>query len=149
MARRTFRSLGGRVAVLDGDEGRHEACFADEVVIDFPTVARAVDRMRTAFQAEEHVAPVPAAVRISHREARDGATVPLDVPLRCTCRACGGRGEDWAGPCVRCAGLGAELLRHQLRVSVPAGVSHGARFHFTVAARHDVPTRIELRILIA
>ena len=149
MVRRTYRPIGGNVAVAGGEESRHETCFADEVVIDFPSVARAVDRIRTAFQADERVAALPASVELSRREAREGATVPLSVPVRCTCRACGGRGETWMGPCERCGGGGGELLQHQVRVSVPAGVFHGARFHFTVAPRHDIPTRIELRILVA
>jgi DnaJ-class molecular chaperone len=72
--------------------------------------------------------------------------VPLDVPVRCTCHYCGGRGESWAEPCPYCDGNGSELLHHQVRVSVPAGVIDGARFHFTVTPRHHPPTRIELRI---
>ena len=37
------------------DDGRHDdsSCFADEVAIDFPSVAPAVDRMRRAFIADE------------------------------------------------------------------------------------------------
>jgi len=78
-----------------------------------------------------------------------GATVPLEVPVRCTCHSCGGRGETWTEPCTRCEGSGNELLRHQLQVSVPAGVSDGTRFHFTVTPKHDPPTRIELHVLVA
>ena len=124
-------------------------CFADEVVIDFPSVAPAVDRMRRAFLVDERVAPTMATIRLSPREAREGAMVPLEVPVSCTCRVCGGRGETWTEPCGCCKGSGAELRRHQLKVAVPAGDPHGTRFNFTVTPRHDHPTRIELRILVA
>jgi hypothetical protein len=131
------------------DENRHDRqVFADEVVIDFPSVAPAVDRMRSAFVAEEHAKTLTAALQISPREAVEGSTVPLDVPLRCTCRKCGGRGETWTQSCPCCAGTGIELLHHQVHVTVPPGVEDGACFRFSVAPRHDLPTRIELRILV-
>lgn len=127
----------------------HASCFADEVGIDFPSVTHAVDRMRRGFTGDEHGASWSGAIHLSPREARDGATVPLEVPLRCTCDQCGGRGETWAEPCGCCAGSGAQMLRHQLHVSVPPGVIDGATFHFTVTPRHSFPTRIELYILVA
>ena len=135
---------------MTGDEPRDEAsCLADEVVVDFPSVARAVDRIRSAFLAEERPAPLRAALHLTHRDARDGVTVPLDVPVRCTCRGCGGRGETWTEACPLCSGSGTELFRHQLQVTVPAGVSDGVRFHFQVSRRHHPPTRIELQIRVA
>jgi hypothetical protein len=146
----TFRPFGGdQVAVIGVDDGRHDAsCFADEVVIDFPSVAPAIDRMRRAFVADERGDAVRAALHLSPREAREGATVPLEVPVRCTCRKCGGRGETWTESCASCHGRGVELLRHQLQVLLPAGVVHGARFYFTVTPRHNPPTRVELHVLI-
>lgn len=150
MGRDTFRPIGsGALAAIDV-EGRHAAsCFADEVVIDFPSVAPAVDRIRQAFLAEERAATLGAAIQLSHYEALHGRTVPLDVPVRCTCRGCGGRGETWTERCVPCAGTGFELRHHQVHVTVPAGVLNGTRFHFLLAPRHTPPTRIELRILVA
>lgn len=147
----TFRPFGGgRVAVMSGENHRHEdSCFADEVVIDFPSVAPAVDRMRRAFLADERPATHGAVIQLTPREARHGATVPLDVPVCCTCRHCGGRGESWTEACERCEGRGSEMLRHQLQVSIPAGVLDGATFHFTVTSRHNAPTRIELQVLVA
>ena len=147
----TFRPFGGdQVAVIGTDDVSHEvSCFADEVVIDFPSVAPAVDRMRRAFTAEERGEAVRAHVELSARDASAGATVPLEVPVRCTCRTCGGRGETWSESCLACRGTGVEFLRHQLQVLVPAGVSDGARFCFTVTARHNPPTRIELHVLVA
>jgi len=150
MRGKAFRPFGRHaLAVRGGDESHDRRLFADEVVIDFPSVAPAVERMRSAFLAEERVATMTAAVLLSRREAREGATVPLEVPVRCTCHGCGGRGETWAQLCPRCTGSGTELLRHQVHVSVPAGVVDGARFHFSVAPRHDLSTRIELRVLVS
>ena len=151
MGGKTFRPFGaGPLAIVGGTDSRSEAsCFADEVVVDFPSVAPAVDRMRSAFLADERAAALNAALRLSHREAREGAVVPLEVPVRCTCHACGGRGETWTERCVRCQGSGIELRRHQLKVSVPAGVLDGSCFNFTVTPRHNPPTRVELRVLVA
>jgi len=146
----TFRPFGGdSIAVMTGEDSRHDtSCFADEVVVDFPSVAPAVDRIRSAFLADERPAPLATEIQLSHSEACEGVTVPLEVPIRCTCRECGGRGESWTESCVHCDGTGIELLHHQLHVAVPAGVVDGAQFHFSVRARHNAPTRIELRVLI-
>ncbi len=148
MGGNTFRPFGGPpVAVIGSEDGQHEvSCFADEVVVDFPSVAPAIDRIRSAFLAGERTAAFDTSIRLSPREAAAGAIVPLEVPVRCPCHHCGGRGESWAEPCHRCGGDGTELLRHQLRVSVPAGVVHGTCFHFTVTPRHHPPTRVLLRI---
>jgi hypothetical protein len=124
-------------------------CFADEVGIDFPSMAPAVDRIRRSFLGDERGAALRATIQLSAREAREGATVPLVVPVPCTCGACGGRGESWTEPCSRCHGSGAELRRHQLQVAVPAGVLDGTRLKFTLAPRHDPPTQVELRVLVA
>jgi DnaJ-class molecular chaperone len=139
------------VAVIGVSDTRHDAasCFADEVVIDFPSVAPAVDRMRRAFVADERGEALRAAIRLSSREAAHGTTVPLEVPVRCTCHCCGGRGETWTESCRACRGSGVELLRHQVRVLVPAGVSDGTRVSFTVTPRHNPPTRIELLVNVA
>ena len=146
----TFPPFRSSIAAESGtDAGAAESsCFADEVVVDFPSVAPAVDRIRHAFLADERGRPVRAAIRLSHRDALDGTTVPLSVPVRCTCRGCGGRGESWTESCVRCAGSGTEVLDHQVQVTVPAGVEHGTRVQFVVTPPQHPPTRIELRIAI-
>ncbi|PYR65260.1 MAG: hypothetical protein DMF88_20445 [Acidobacteria bacterium] len=147
MAWNAFGRFGGdALAVRGADDIRLDRrCFADEVVVDFPSVAPAVERIRHAFAAEDHARTLTAALEITPREAMEGATVPLDVPVRCTCHACGGRGETWMQPCTTCVGSG----HHQVHVTVPPGVEDGACFHFSVAPRHDLSTRIELRVLIA
>jgi hypothetical protein len=145
-----FRPFGGdQVAVIASEDHRDDArCFADEVVVDFPSVAPAVDRMRRAFLAQDDAATLRTAVQISWRAACDGVTLPLEVPVRCICARCGGRGETWTESCLACRGLGIAMLRHELQVTVPSGVLDGARFHFTVTPRHHPPTRIELRVFI-
>jgi hypothetical protein len=151
MAWNAFGAFGGHaIAVRGADEIRHDRrWFADEVVVDFPSVAPAVERMRHAFVADEHAKTLTAALEITPREASEGATLPLDVPVRCTCRTCGGRGETWMQPCAACAGSGFELLRHQVHVTIPPGVEDGACFHFSISPRHDLSTRIELRVLLS
>jgi hypothetical protein len=146
----TLHPFGGdRLAVLTGDDSRHEvSCFADEVAIDFPSVALAVDRIRRAFLVDERPVTHRASIRLSPRDVAAGATVPLEVPVRCTCACCGGRGESWTERCARCHGLGTERLRHLLQVTVPAGVIDGARFYFTVTPRQHPPTRVELRVFV-
>jgi DnaJ-class molecular chaperone len=132
------------------ENSRHDAnWFADEVSIDFPSVAAAVERMRRSFLDDERPATVSAAVELTDREAACGVTVPLDVPVHCTCSHCGGRGESWTETCLRCRGCGSELLHHPVQVTVPAGVRNGARFCFTVTPRHNRSTRIELRVVVA
>ena len=151
MGENTFRPFGAGAAATVGDTDLcpNAGCFADEVVVDFPSVAPAVDRMRSAFLADERAAALSAAIQLSQREARNGAMVPLEVPVRWTCDDCGGRGETWTEPCVRCQGSGTELRRHQLQVAVPAGILDGTCFNFTVTPRHSPPTRVELRVLVA
>jgi len=148
-----FRPFGGDhgAAVVGVEDGRHDdaSCFADEVAIDFPSVAPAVDRMRRAFVADERGEALRAAITLSSREAREGTTVPLEVPVRCTCHTCGGRGETWTESCRLCRGSGVELLPHRLKVLVPAGVIDGTRYCFTVTPRHHPSTRIELQVLVA
>ena len=151
MEGRIFRPFSaGSVAVGVGIDGGLEACcFADEVVVDFPSVARAVDRMRSAFLADERGRALGAAIQLSPREAHDGATVPLNVEVRCTCLDCGGRGEAWPERCGRCQGSGLEVRPQQLQVVVPAGVLDGTCFNFTITPRHNPPTHVELRVLVA
>jgi hypothetical protein len=150
MPGRAFRPFGGdSIAVMTGDDSRHDAsCFADDVVVDFPSISHAVDRIRSAFLADERPSAVSTALQLSHHEASEGVTTPLEVPVRCLCRGCGGRGESWTESCSRCGGSGTELFNHHLQITVPAGVCDGARFSFVLTPRHHPPTRIELHILV-
>ncbi len=124
--------------------------FDDEIAIDFPSIDAVVERMREGFLGDDGSgAAHKSAISLSPRQAFAGATVPLDVPLRHTCRHCGGRGETWAERCAGCAGSGECSRPHQVRVLVPPGVTDGTRFRFLITAPHGVPTRIEVTVLVA
>jgi hypothetical protein len=124
-------------------------CFADEIAIDFPSVGHVVERMRHAFLGEpDDEAMVAAEVCLSSREASGGLIVPLEVPVRGTCPACGGRGEIWAERCGACSGTGDALFRHPVKLTLPAGVADGARFRFRVSSPHAPSVRVEVRIAI-
>jgi DnaJ-class molecular chaperone len=124
----------------------------DEVAIDFPSLDEAVERMFDAFLAPvEETAGKPdlsAELRLSAREAFQGVTVPFDVPVRKICAECGGRGEVWSDPCVRCDGAGHRLANHPVRFVVPPRVQHGERFSVSIAFPLASPTRVEVLIAI-
>jgi hypothetical protein len=126
----------------------HE-CFADEIAIDFPSVGRVVERMRDRFLGERAADDVLSAeVSVSKFEASTGLVVPLEIPLRAMCPHCGGRGETWTEPCVDCCGTGESLSRKAVRVSVPAGVTDGARFRFRLRTPDASSVRVEVRVAI-
>ena len=126
----------------------HE-CFADEIAIDFPSVAPAVERMRDAFLGERAGGEVLRAdVSLSPRDAVCGLVLPLDVPVRATCPHCGGRGETWTERCHLCDGSGAASVSYPVQVSVPPGVADGARLRFRVTSPDSPPVRVELRIAV-
>ncbi len=144
----------GRAArrVLATPLTRRNGWFDDEVAIDFPSVHAAVERMRASFVAASSEADgrrqLSAELILSPREAFDGVTVPLDVPVRCICLACGGRGETWPDPCDSCDGSGESLGRHPVRLVVPPRVQDGDRFALSVTAPHAPPTRVEVRVVL-
>jgi hypothetical protein len=124
-------------------------CFADEIAIDFPSIDQLVPQVRDRFlgiHADSET--VLTEVSVSRREASRGTIVPVDVPLRSTCQRCGGRGETWAEPCADCCGTGESLIHHPVRVSVPAGVVHGARLRFRVSSPIAAPLRVEVRVAV-
>lgn len=120
----------------------------DDVAIDFPSVANVLDRMRHDFFGGGPAIALAAEIVLSPREAFNGVTVPLDVPLRRTCVPCGGRGETWAEWCTSCAGLGEVVASHEMRVRVPAGVREGAMFRFSVTPPGAPVTVVEVRVSI-
>jgi hypothetical protein len=127
-----------------------QACFADEIAIDFPSVGDVVERMRSAFLGEATPSDVLATqLQVSTFAARRGLAVPLDVPMRATCPTCGGRGGTWRERCDRCAGSGESLFHHPVRVFLPPGVVDGARFRFHVTSPHAAASvRVEVRVAV-
>lgn len=127
----------------------HRAWFSDEIDIDFPSIDDLVARIRESFFGEDdRDAALRAEILLSRREASDGVTIPLEVPVQSTCPLCGGRGESWMEPCDGCGGTGAWHLPHSVRLSVPPGVADGTRFRFTINAPHTPPTLVEVRVAI-
>jgi len=145
----------GRAArrVLAMPVGRRNMWFADEVAIDFPSLQAAVERMREGFAAasieDERRRQLSADLHLSPREAFEGVTVPIDVPIRKLCVACGGRGEVWSDPCEPCDGSGEALARHPLRLVVPPRVQNGDRFSLSFSAPSAPLTRVEVRVQIS
>jgi molecular chaperone DnaJ len=146
-----------RRRAYDSDVARHHTdasssvghgWFADEIAIDFPSVASVLDRMRDAFFTDERAVTLSAELVLTPHEAFSGVSVPLDVPLRRTCPRCGGRGETWTEWCVTCGGVGEVSSAHSLRVHVPPGVREGVRFRFSVTPLGAPPTIVEVRIAI-
>jgi molecular chaperone DnaJ len=122
--------------------------FADEIAIDFPSVASVLDRMRDAFFMAEQPVTLSAELVLSAQEAMAGTSVPLEIPLRRTCGRCGGRGEVWTDWCAACLGLGEVTAAHPVTVRVPAGVREGAAFRFSITPPGAPSTVVELRIAI-
>ena len=146
----TFRRFGDPVAAMTREQSHDDASwFADEVCVDFPSTAPAVERVRQSFLADERPETLNTAIELTASEAASGVTVPLDVPVRCTCSGCGGRGESWTETCAQCRGCGFEILRHSVQITVPAGVRNGARYYFKVTPRHNRSTRVELHVVVA
>ena len=132
---------------------RARGWFDDEIAIDFPSLHAAVERMRASFveasAEEDDRRRLSAELVLSPREAFDGVTVPLDVPVRRVCLACGGRGEIWPDPCDGCEGSGEALGCHSVRLVVPPRVQDGDRFALSVTAPHAALTRVEVRVILS
>lgn len=123
--------------------------LSDEIAIDFPSIDPLVDRMRASFFGPLLDSHVSAEIVLSPREAWLGAVVPLDVPVRDICPACGGRGERWFDLCDRCEGTGGAIVPRRVRLTVPAGVRDGTTFTVRVAPASAAATTVEVHIAIA
>ena len=144
----------GRAAkrVLAMPLARARGWFEDEIAIDFPSLHAAVERMRACFVAPadwDDRRQLSTELHLSPREAFHGVTVPLDVPVRKLCLACGGRGEIWSDPCDGCDGSGEALGRHPVRLVVPPRVQDGDRFALSVSAPSAPPTHVEVTVVLS
>jgi DnaJ-class molecular chaperone len=120
----------------------------EDVAIDFPSTARVVDRIRASFFGEAASSGLIAEISISRDEAQAGADVPLLLPTRRVCPACGGRGEVWLDVCAPCAGSGEVVSPRQIRVSLPAGTEDGSHFRFALSSQGGSATSIEIRVAV-
>jgi DnaJ-class molecular chaperone len=128
--------------------------WEDDIAIDFPSAARVADRIRASFfDGEATAGPTPlfAELSISRAEAKIGGDVPLMLPLRRLCPACGGRGEVWLDVCAPCGGTGETINARRIVVTLPPGTEDGAQFRFALSARpaEGLPaTSIEIRVAV-
>lgn len=105
--------------------------------------------MRDAFLApDEPPPPLSAAISVSALDAWTGTRVPLDLPVRGTCRACGGRGEIWTDACEPCGGSGEAIFTHPVQVSVPPRVGDGTWIRLQVSTPDAPLTRIDVRVTV-
>jgi molecular chaperone DnaJ len=144
--RRKSYDASRRLRTAPGLTGRAE-WLADEVAIDFPSVASLLDRMRFSFFGAS-LGDLSAEIILSPLEAFKGATIPLGVPVRQTCPRCGGRGETWEECCSSCNGCGDIHGLHEVELRVPAGVREGERFRFSVMPMGAPHTIVDVRISI-
>jgi molecular chaperone DnaJ len=135
-------------ALRESVSGSRADWMSDEVHVDFPSVASVLDRMRHSFFGSAAATGLSAEVELTAEEAFWGTSVPLQIPLRQTCTACGGRGEVWEQWCLDCRGEGDVAAPHPMRLRVPAGVRPGARFRFSVMPPGAIPTLVEVRISV-
>ena len=133
------------------ESSRHPV-LADEVAVDFPSMRPIVERMLAEFLAGETDTDDPvtrhARFELTARQALEGVRLPLDLMVRHTCPACGGRGELQSGSCGLCGGSGTGLLEHRLHVPVPPGVHDGARLRYALAPPGADRTHVEVRIAV-
>ena len=122
--------------------------LADEIAIDFPSVASVLDGMRQSFFGEMPGAWLSAEIELTPEEAFWGAHVPFLVPMRGTCSACGGRGEAWEEWCDACGGTGEVPVEHPLRLRIPAGVRPGTSFRFSLMPPGTLPATVEIRVAV-
>ena len=135
---------------ISGDEATLVAvdCLTDEVAIDFPSVATVLDRMRHAFFGDAAGGAGAPALVVSPREAFEGTTVDVHLPIRGLCLECGGRGEIWGDWCVACSGLGHRAVRHPAQLRIPPGVKDGARIRIRMTGPGAPQTSLLARILV-
>ena len=123
-------------------------CLTDEVHRDFPSVLSVLDRMRHSFFGDPSGRGSDREVVVTAEEAFWGAVIPVDVPVRRICDACGGRGEVWGDWCASCGGVGDRPASQAVHLRIPARVHDGTRVRFRVSAPAILRTLVDARIVI-
>jgi hypothetical protein len=144
---RRLHTTGADVHAIAPDDRVFRGSLADEVAIDFPSAGVASECLRRSV-AEPEPACVIAEIVLDRRQASAGAVVPVSLPLRHTCAACGGRGEVWNERCGACAGDGHAVRPLAVDVRVPPGAADGDRLRFAVTPRRGPRTRVDLRLAV-
>ncbi len=156
--REAYEALSKRVHVRP-DHGpadrieirRHEpdAWFADEVAIDFPSAGAIFERIRESFLlSDDPPVPLQAEIILTKDEAREGVTVPLDVPMRAPCALCDGRGEVRWDLCHLCGGRGEAFRTHTVGLVVPPRIHHGARVRLRLTPLCASTIVVDVRISV-
>ena len=121
--------------------------FDDEVAIDFPSMASALEGIRASFFNDASSSSVLTVdLPLSQSEAQRGQRIALNLPLQSMCEPCGGRGETWGDPCAFCGGAGYTTTSQAVEIVVPSGVRDGTRLRFSVSSPLVIATIVEVNI---
>ena len=80
------------------------------------------------FRREPSAEKLHVEIELSRGEARSGGILPLDIPLRVVCSACGGTGRRGLAICPHCRGTGELRRSRSVNIEIPAGVQDGSVF---------------------
>jgi molecular chaperone DnaJ len=81
---------------------------------------------------------------VTSREAAQGGSVELVVPLECICPACSGVGANVGNTCSFCRGFGRVAAEQPVMVGFPPGI----RGHHTVHLHLGMGTRLTVRFFV-
>ncbi|KAL3318713.1 DnaJ subfamily A member 3, mitochondrial [Cichlidogyrus casuarinus] len=65
-----------------------------------------------------------------------------------TCRRCQGAGHIVRHPCTECEGTGHQIVRHKVKISIPAGVENGQVLRTSVSGPNAVPQELFVNIRV-
>ena len=151
---RRLRSEGARSYPIYPALVIQECLFsADDVEVGFPSVARFTSAIKRSFLGLSDVGPDKANVqrtelKLTSRNAHEGAQLPLEIDTNLSCPVCAGSGELWPNPCGVCAGFGAVTVPQRFDVRVPAGVRDGTWLRLTVHPLYSGEIQVHLRVAV-
>ena len=71
---------------------------------------------------------------LNRQDAVPGSIVEFELPIRISCRFCGGTGRDWMFPCMACLGSGTEEGSPRIALRLPAILRDGSRLEIPAEA---------------